>query len=93
MDPRIKPSTIPGTVVSIDQLESPLPGFILITKGKPTVKKYRSASVFMDHVSNFTYVHPNELLTTQETIDTRHAFECVAEQHGVKILHYHCQNG
>ena len=37
-DPRIKPSTTPGTVVSIDQLESLLPGFILIAKGKPTVR-------------------------------------------------------
>ena len=83
---------MPGTVVSIDQLESPLPGFILIAKGKPTVRKYRSASVFMDRVSNFTYVHPHEVLTTQETIDAKHAFECVAEQHGVKIQHYHCKN-
>ena len=37
IDPKIKPSTIPGAVVSIDQLESPVPGFVPIAKGQPTV--------------------------------------------------------
>ena len=26
-------------------------------------------------------------------IDAKHAFECLAEQHRVRILHYHCDNG
>ena len=57
IDPKIKPSTIPGAVVSIDQLESPLPGFMSIAKGQPTIQKYQSALVFVDHASDFTYVH------------------------------------
>ena len=28
-----------------------------------------------------------------KTIDTKHAFKCLVEQHGVRILHYHCNNG
>ena len=32
-------------------------------------------------------------LTTDETVDAKHAFERLAEQHGVRIQHYHCDNG
>ena len=93
IDPKIKPTTIPWAVVSIDQLESPVPGFVPIAKGQPTVRRYRGASVFVNHASDFTYVHIHQHLTTDETIDAKHAFERLAEQHGVGILHYHCDNG
>ena len=93
IDPKIKPTTVLGAVVSIDQLESPVPGFVPIAKGQPTVRRYRGASVFVDHVSDFMYVHMHQHLTTDETIDAKHAFERLAEQHGVRILHYHCDNG
>ena len=83
IDPKIKPTTTPGAVVSIDQLESPVPGFVPIAKGQPTVRRYRGASVFVDHASDFTYVHMHQHLTTDETIDAKHAFERLAEQHGV----------
>ena len=93
IDPKIKPTTVPGAVVSIDQLESPVPGFVPIAKGQPTVRRYRGALVFVDHATDFTYVHMHQHLTTDETIDAKHAFERLAEQHGVRILHYHCDNG
>ena len=93
IDPKIKPTTVPGAVVSIDQLESPVPGFVPIAKGQPTVRRYRGASVFVDHATDFTYVHMHQHLTTDETLDAKHAFERLAEQHGVHILHYHCDNG
>ena len=93
INPKIKPATIPGAVVSVDQLESPVLGFMPISKGQPTVHKYRSALVFVDHASDFTYVHMHQHLTMDETIDAKHAFERLAEQHGVRILHYHCVNG
>ena len=92
VDPKIKLSTIPGAVVSIDQLKSPVPGFVPIAKGQPTIQKYCGASVFVDHGSDFTYIHMHHHLTTDETIDAKHAFERT-EQHGVQILHYHCNNG
>ena len=89
IDPKIKPTTIPGAVVSIDQLESPVPGFVPIAKGQPTVRRYRGASVFVDHTSDFTYIHMHQHLTKDETIDAKHVFERLSEQHGVRILHYH----
>ena len=36
IDPKIKPSTVSGAVVSVDQLESPVPGFVPIARGQPT---------------------------------------------------------
>ena len=45
------------------------------------------------HASDFTYLHMHQHLTTDETIDAKHSFEHLAEQHGVRILHYHCDNG
>ena len=93
IDPKSKSSTMPGAVVSIDQLESPVPGFMPIAKGQPTIRKYCGASVIMDHASDFTYVHMHHNLTMDETIDAKHTFERLAEQHGVQIQHYHCDNG
>ena len=93
VNPKIKPSTIPGAVVSIDKLESPIPGFVPIARGQPTTSRYRGASVFTDHASGFTYVHLHQAMTTQETLDAKHAFERIAEQHAVRIRHYHCDNG
>ena len=40
IDPETKPTTVPGAVVSIDQLESPVPGFVPIAKGQPMVQRY-----------------------------------------------------
>ena len=87
IDPKIKPTTVPGAVVSVDQLESPVPGFVPIARGQPTTSRYHGASVFADHVRGFTYVHLHQALTMQETLDATHAFEHVAHQHAVRIMH------
>ena len=93
IDPKIKPSTVPGDVVSIDQLESSDPGFVPIARGQPTTSQYHGASVFANHATGFTYVHLHQAMTTQETLDAKHAFERVVHQHAVRIWHYHCDNG
>ena len=80
-------------MISVDQLESPLPGFVPIAKGTPTLQRYQHATVFVNHSSNFTYMRLHEGLTGQETINAKHACKQIAEQHGVCILHYHCDNG
>ena len=89
----IKRAVRPGQVVSVDQLESPMPGFIPIAKGRPTTKRYVGATVFADHFSGLTYVHLMTSLNTEETIAAKQAFERYAHRHGVKIEHYHCDNG
>jgi hypothetical protein len=53
-----KPITVtaPGEVVSVDQLESPVLGFIGQMKGILTRKRYKVATIFVDHFSNLSYV-------------------------------------
>ena len=80
-------------MVSVDQLESPTPGFVPIAQGQPAIRHYCRAMVFVDHKSDFTYVHMNEALITTETLEAKHKFERIEEQHGTRVQHYHCDNG
>eukprot|EP00957_Ditylum_brightwellii_P154388 11748311-Ditylum_brightwellii.AAC.1 len=57
-DPRkIKPAKEPGDCVSVDQLESSTPGFVVQLKGILTKRRYHAATVFIDHFSNVTYIY------------------------------------
>ena len=86
-------ATAPGQIVSVNQMISTQVGFIAQLKGALTKKRYTAATVFTDHYSRLQYIHLMTRLTSQETIDAKRAFEHFADQHGVKILHYHCDNG
>ena len=44
-------ATEPGQIVSVDQLESPTPGFIAQLKGTLTKQCYKYATVFIDQYS------------------------------------------
>jgi hypothetical protein len=80
----------PGECVSVDQLESQLPGFVAQLKGKLTRKRYKAATaVFVDHKSRLSYVHLQESLTSKETVEAKHAFKALARSFGIRILHYH----
>lgn len=89
----IKVATNPGEVVSVDQLISPTPGFVPTHRGKPTLKRYVGATVFVDHFSDFTYVHLMTKMNAEETVEAKLAFERVARSYGVRIQHYHADNG
>jgi hypothetical protein len=88
-----KTSTSPGHCVSIDQFESPVPGMIAHVKGKPTTARYKCGTVFVDHYSDVTYVHFQKSTSATETIEAKEAFERWSESNGVKIKHYHADNG
>jgi hypothetical protein len=47
----------PGDWVSVDQLESKNPGLLGQLKGIPTKARYKVAILFVDHISDFTFVH------------------------------------
>jgi hypothetical protein len=68
-------------------------GFIAQLKGGLTKKQYTATTVFMDHYSRLQYIHLMTHLTSQETANAKQAFEHFVQQHGVQILHYHCNNG
>ena len=88
-----KTATYPGQVVSVDKLESTSPSFIAQLKGILTQQRYWYAIVFVDQFSRYTFVYLQKCVTSVETIMAKQAFECSAEQCGVKITHYHADNG
>jgi hypothetical protein len=86
--------TSPGECIAVDQLESTTPGFIGQLKGNILTKvRYRYATVFVDQYSDYTYVHFHIRLTSEETVKAKHAFEAHLLTHGVKVQHYHADNG
>ena len=89
----IKVATAPGQVVSVDQLISPTPGFVPTHRGKPTIQRYRGATVFVDHYSDYTYVHLMTEMNAEATVKAKQAFERISATHNVKIRHYHADNG
>jgi hypothetical protein len=79
--------------VSVDQLILTQVGFIAQLKGTLTKKCYTAATVFVDHYLRLKYIHLMTKLTSKKTMEAKQAFEHFAEQHGVRTLHYHCNNG
>ncbi len=67
--------------------------FIAQLKGTLTKKRSIAATIFVDHYLRLKYVHLMTRHTSEETIEAKQAFEHIAEQHGIRILHYHCNNG
>ncbi len=47
----------PGDVVSIDQLESSVPGLLGQMMGIPTNQRIRGSSVYVDHASDLSYIY------------------------------------
>ena len=90
---RILPATKPGQCVSVDQMESSTLGFVAQLKGRLTKRRYRVATVFVDHFSDLSYVHLQSSTTSQETVEAKLAFEAYARDHGVTVEHYHADNG
>ena len=75
----------PGDCVSVDQLESRTPGFIGVMRGFVTRRRYTSATIFIDHFSDLSYVHMQKSLTVEETILAKQVFQAYARNNGVVI--------
>jgi hypothetical protein len=74
-------------------MESSTPGLIAQMKGIPKLLRYKYLTVIVDHYSRFTYIHLHTAITSEENVKTKHAFECVAQNAGVIIKHYHADKG
>ena len=83
----------PGDCVSVDIMVSATPGLIAQMSGFLTRERYKYVCVFVDHFSDFSYVHLLRTQTAEEVLQAKEAFEAFAETHGVKIKHYHADNG
>ena len=87
-------ATAPGQIVSIDMMESRLPGFFAQLKGKLTNKRYVASIVFFDHFSKLLHVEHITDMTSESTVKACEAFEAKASDMGVPwIRRYHTDNG
>ena len=77
----------------MDQLISPTPGLVPTYRGNPTRTRYIGATVFVDHFSDFTYVHLMTEINAETTVEAKRAFERILNKHKVKAKHYHGDNG
>ena len=64
-------ATTPGQNLSDDKLLIPTPGFIPTHRGRPTTQHYVSATVFFEHLSDFTYIHLMHKLDGESTIKSK----------------------
>ena len=90
---KIRTATIPGECVSVDQLQSSNQGFIAQLKGVLTKRRFKYATVFVDHFSRYKYVHLQSTLTSQDTLAAKRAFEAHCRNHGVTIKQFNADNG
>jgi hypothetical protein len=92
-DHKVFVATKPGECISVDQMTSTKVGFYAQMKGKLTKKHYKCATVFVNHFSHLCFVHLQLNDKSKETLPAKLAFEQYTAEHGVKILHYQCNNG
>ncbi len=86
-------STKSGECILVDQMTSTEVRFFAQLKGKLTKKRYECATVFVNHYSRLRFVHLQLADKSDKTLAAKLAFKQYAAEHGVKILHYHCDNG
>jgi hypothetical protein len=63
------------------------------TKGWMTTSRYCYACVFVDHLSDFTYVHLLRAQNGDAVLEAKRSFEATADLHGIRIKHNHADNG
>ncbi len=68
-------------------------GFFVQLKRKLTKKGYHCATIFVNHYSCLQFVHLQVNDSSIKTVAAKRAFETFAGNHGVKILHYYCDDG
>ena len=85
--------TKPGDGVSVDQIVSAQPGLIPQMSGFLTSRRLWGATTFVDHVSDYVYVHLMRDLTLDETLLAKEAMEKIMAQAGRHVKHYHADNG
>ena len=85
--------TEPGDCVSIYQIVSAQPGLIPQISGYLTNMRIWGATVFVDHVSDYTHVALMRDITLDETLLAKTYFERLANDGGVAIKAYRADNG
>jgi hypothetical protein len=85
--------TVAGELVSVDQMESRTLGLVTQLKGIPTRERYKIATVFVNHASDYTFVHLQSNLTYKQTLIAKQEFERHAAGMNASVKKYHADNG
>ena len=85
--------TFTGANTSTDQMISPFGGLIPQMKGRLMKAKYYGATIFVDHFTNYTYVHLMRDMTAVSTLKAKNAYENLLSTFGHKVQAYHAYNG
>ena len=55
--------------------------------------KYYTTIIFVDHFTDYTYVHLMQDMTDASTLEAKHAYEALIMYHGHRFMAYHADNG
>ncbi len=80
-------ATKPGECISVDQMTSTEVGFFMQLKGKLTKRRYRCATIFVNHFSRLRFVHLKIDDSSAETLAAKRTFETFPAEHGVRICY------
>ncbi len=83
----------PGDGVSADQIVSAQPGLIPQMSGFLTSERLWGATTFVDHVSDYVYVHLMKSFTIEDTMNAKKAFEKMFTLAGREVKSYRVDNG
>ena len=82
-----------GDGVSVDQIVLAQPGLIPPMSGFLTNQRLWFATTFVNHVSDYVYVHLMRDLSLTKTFLEKSSMEKVIAQAGRTVKHYHSNNG
>ena len=82
-----------GANTSTDHMISPYGGLIPQLKGRLMRAKYYAATIFVDHHTDFTYVHLMRDSTAESTLEAKNAYEHLLLTFRHKVHSYHADNG
>jgi hypothetical protein len=90
---KIALATVPGQIVSVNQMQSTVPGMVGQIKGIPMRQCYHYVTVVVDQFSGLSFVHLQKTSSGEETLDAKMVFKGFACSLNVQIHHYHADNG
>jgi hypothetical protein len=68
-------------------------GFIGQNKGFFFRKRYKVATIFVDHFSRLSIVYLQESTKGMQSLAAKRSFEAYSSSYGVKVQQYHADNG
>ena len=86
-------ATVPGKRVSVDQMVSPMPGFVAQMTGVLTTNRHMYATIYVDQASKLGYTYLQKTASAEETLEGKRSFELFALRHGIRVQSYHADNG